>query len=56
MFCMPGLLERRVAVVVPRSGRFMRLLAVLMLMAGPCDSVGRTQSEHSQGQETGQRT
>src|ERR1700730_16608523 len=52
---MSGFLERHMA-VMPCSARFVRFLAVLMLVAGPCDGVGRTYGEHSQGQETRQRT
>ena len=36
MLCMRGFLQRRW--VVPRSGRLMRLLGLLRLMAGPCDA------------------
>jgi hypothetical protein len=52
---MPSFLERGMA-VMPRSARFMRFLAVLMLVAGSCDGVSRTYGEHNQGQETRQRT
>jgi hypothetical protein len=52
---MPRFLMRRSA-VVSGSGRFMRLLALMMRMAGPCYGVSRTYGEHSQGQETPQLT
>jgi hypothetical protein len=55
MLCMPGFRERGVA-VVPHPGRFMRLAGLPRLAAGPRNSVGRTCGEHSQDQDTRQRT
>jgi len=55
MLCIPGFLERGVA-VVPHPGRFVRLVSLLRLAAGPRNSVSRRCGEHSQDQETRQRT